>query len=142
MSKEALARGNEVQTVSDGEASRQGGVPTVVDHKVEKEAEVKLKEMSRRAKERKTTQSTASRRPPQRHSDTNLRLILVGGIGMGVLGILYLMLRKPKEEWVFTQNDNSEKPKKQDKEEEPPVRTSSGESTRKMTKPEFELNSF
>ena len=72
--------------------------PTVADHRVVKEAEVKFKEMSRKAKERqheatRRKTQTNSRRPPQRQSGSNLRLALIAGFGIGVLGILYLMLR-------------------------------------------------
>lgn len=119
---------------------------------VVKEAEVKLKEMSRKAKERKT--QTTTRRPPQRQSVTNLRLVLIGGFGISVLGILYLMLR-PKEELVFSEQNKVLTP--QEKDDENPVKqrklrereSSKKDEPRKMVKPEreheatrFEMNSF
>ena len=130
----------ETQTVSESPA-----VASSTRHEV-KEAEVKLKEMSRKAKERKSTQTT--RKPPQRQSGSNLRLALIGGFGVGVLGILYLMFRSvsneargSKEDWVFTPKEkDGEKPVKQRKLE---VRESpKKDEPRKMIKPEFEMNSF
>ena len=69
--------------------------PTVVN------PEVKLKEISRKAKERKTTtpRKTPSPRPK---GWTNLNLFLAGGLGAGIIGILYLILREPgKTEYKF-----------------------------------------
>ena len=113
---------------SENVATTSPASPTVASssrHEV-KEAEVKLKEMSRKAKERKTTQ--VSRKPPQRQGSQNLRLVLIGGFGVGVLGILYLMLR-PKE-YVFTPNEDKEKPVSPVKEKPPKPETG------------FEINSF
>ena len=107
---------HETQTVSES-------VPPAVV----KEAEVKLKEMSRKAKERK---SATVRKPPQKQSGSNLRLALIGGFGVGVLGILYLMFRKPKEE-----QERSDGPTV-------PPQIPVKQSPEKKSKPEFELNSF
>lgn len=102
---------------------------------VVKEAEVKLKEMSRKAKERQheaTGRKTQS--APPSPGKSNVNLFLVGGLGVSLLGILYLILRKPKEEWVFTPVEKSpEKPVRKEEEHTEP---------RKMTKPDLELNSF
>ena len=117
----------ETQDVSENEAKRPA--PAAV-----KEAEVKLKEMSRKAKERKT--ASAPRKPPQRQSGSNLRLALIGGFGIGVLGILYFMLRKPKEEFVFTPNEGKEKPPKPVS----PVKEKPPQSNAPETG--FEMNSF
>lgn len=66
-----------------------------------KEAEHKLKEMSKRAKERK---ASTPRKPPSPKPKgwSNFNLLLAGGMGAGIFSILYLILRKPKEEWKFT----------------------------------------
>lgn len=97
-----------------------------------KEAEMKLKEMSRKAKERKT--ASAPRKPSTPKGWSNLNLFLAGGMGAGIFGILYLIFRKPKEEWVFTPHEQSpEKPVRKE-ESKPPEQ--------KKTKPDFELNSF
>ena len=91
-----------------------------------KEAEVKLKEMSRKAKERKTVSKARNVRPPKQ-GGSNLRMVLIGGFGIGVLGILYLMLRPGEEEFVSEHEvpQQSDTPKK-------PVQSSK----------EFEMNSF
>ena len=117
----------EVKTESDVQPS-----PTV------KEAEVKLKEMSRKAKERSDSTrhrgaANAPRRSPQRQSGSNLRLVLIGVLGIGALGILYLMLRgnevpspqKPVQPSVLS-------PKKDENKAPSP----------KGFKTEFEINSF
>ena len=117
---------------------------------VAKEAETKLKDMSRKAKERQQKTQGSRRAGPQKN-DTNLRLLLVGGVGIGVLGILYLMLR-PKEELNFvpTQGDKYSSPKpvkkrqheaelRSEKKQEPKRATARREA---MTQPEFEINSF
>lgn len=94
-----------------------------------KEAEVKLKEMSRKAKERKT--QTAPRKPPT-PKKSNFNLLLVGGLGVGILGVLYLVFRKPKEDWVFTPNEEPVK-----KEASPPSAPEPKKERKQMTKPEF-----
>ena len=65
-----------------------------------KEAESKLKEMSKQAKERKasTPRKTFSPKPK---AWTNLNLFLAGGMGAGIFGILYLIFRKPEVEYKF-----------------------------------------
>ena len=110
-----------------------------------KEAEVKLKEMSRKAKERKTatvSRSVSTRSP--KNTGSNLRLVLIGGLGVGVLGILYLMLsdkheargQGPKERnEVPTPNENPEKQRN-----EKPI--SPKKDPPKINKTEFEINSF
>ena len=107
---------------------------------VVKEAEVKLKEMSRKAKERKT--ASAPRRVSAKQDGTNLRMVLIGGFGVGVLGILYLMLRQgPKEKFIFTPIKVEEPPKLSPKKETPPApKRSVGSST--LSETGFEMNSF
>ena len=122
--------------------------PPEVQSSVVKEAEVKLKEMSRKAKERqheatRRKSQTATRKPPQRQDGSNLRLVLIGGLGLGVLGILYLMLRKPaKEEFVFTPYEPPKRSPQKPKEDSVSTRH---EEQKKMPEREatgFEINSF
>ena len=108
---------------------------------VVKEAEVKLKEMSRKAKERKSQTAPRNVRSPKQ-GGSNLRMFLIGVSGISVLGILYLLLRNPKEERnkVLTPDNDGrqgveEKPRRSDtpfpqKEETP------------KPKSDFEINSF
>ena len=140
---------SEAQTIST-ESEAKSPVPAVASSSVSsrrevKEAEVKLKEMSRKAKERKS--ASAPRKPAQRQSGSNLRLVFIGGFGVGVLGILYLMLR-PKEELVSehssrrnevpTPNEGKEKPSKQQRQspKKDPPKINKTEATG------FEMNSF
>ena len=127
--------------MSESVSESDNGPATVPTPAIVKEAEVKLKEMSRKAKERKT--ASVPRKPPQRQSGTNalargtsLRLVLIGGLGVGVLGILYLMLgRGPKEEFVSSPNKNPvrEIPQKPESKSVSPI---------KEKPSQFEMNSF
>ena len=111
------------------------GPATPKKSSVVKEAEVKLKEMSRKAKERKTTQ-TASRRVAQKQGSPNLRLVFIGGFGIGVLGILYLMLRRGQEEkLVFVPKEREATPVKEE-------RSDGSSSLPPQSETRFEMNSF
>ena len=74
----------------------QDNVPKPVSNdtpRVVKEAEHKLKEMSRKAKERKTVQNNSKQR--NKLSEINYFWIVIGGIG--ALGIGYLVLGNRKQ---------------------------------------------
>ena len=144
MSEEALARGNEVNTVLESTEPK-------VSPAIMKEAEVKLKEMSRKAKERKT----APRRAPSQKNNgsdalargTSLRLLLIGGVGISVLGILYLMLRKNENEHEVLRMSHitpSQRPEKEgpSPKQEPKKEDDLSIAGGVASPPEFELNSF
>ena len=82
----------------DNEAHKSEAINTTNPTEV-KQAEQKLKEMSRKAKEKRA--SSAPRKPSSPKSWSNLNLFLAGGMGAGIFDILYLIFRKPKEGWVF-----------------------------------------
>ena len=121
---------------------REGGKDGVADHRVVKEAEVKLKEMSRKAKERKTVAS-APRKPPQKQGTPNLRLVFIGGLGIGVLGILYLMLRGgQKEQLVFTPKESEATRASADAPQKPVQASPKKKTQPQSSETRFEMNSF
>lgn len=80
---------------------------TTVEPKV-KEAEERLKEMSRKAKERKTTQSR-----PRSNNNTNYLWYLLGGIGL--LGVGYVLFKsreekRPTYKFIPHRNRSNNKP--------------------------------
>ena len=101
-------------------------------------SEVKLKEISRKAKERKPT--TPKKTPsPKPKGWTNFNFFLAGGLGAGMV-ILYLFLRKPKVEYRFV----PAKKEKDDSDEKDSEASRLGHKKEEPSKtvPEFELNSF
>ena len=113
--------------------------------KVVREAEHKLKEMSRKAKERKTAQSASKH--PKGLSEVNYFWLVIGGLG--ALGVGYLVFGKkdpevrPKRFKFVPRPKTPEKPREQVKE---PIRASlSGRSPvekEEKAVPKFELNCF
>lgn len=95
-------------------------------------SEVKLKEISRKAKERKPAT------PKKPRGSSNLSLFLMGGIEAGIIGILYLILRKPEVEYRFVPAKREEPSEAKDDHKEETKK----EKPNKKTTPEFELNSF
>ena len=100
--------------------------------KVVKEAEHKLKEMSRKAKERKTAHNASKH--SKGLSEINYFWLVIGGLG--ALGVGYL---------VFGKKDQAQKPRQRFKFVPPPVKEPVRETPvekEEKDRPKFELNCF
>ena len=107
--------------------------------KVVREAEHKLKEMSRKAKERKTAQNNA--RHPKGLSEINYFWLVIGGLG--ALGVGYLVFGKkdevrPRQRFKFVPRASGLTPAPT------PKKTPVKEEIKKedVATPKFELNCF
>ena len=122
-----------VKEAIEKEASRPETKPMQKDPpRVVKEAEHKLKEMSRKAKERKNGQTTV--RQPKGLSEINYFWLVIGGIG--ALGLGYLIFGNKDPEPKRPRYRFVPKP------EPEPVKEPNIEKEEKPACPAFELNCF
>ena len=118
--------------------------------KVVREAEHKLKEMSRKAKERKTAHNASKQ--SKGLSEVNYFWLVIGGLG--ALGVGYLVFGKkdpevkPRPRFKFVRTKSSgqspppPKPKTPEKVKEPIVEKESVLYPSRVATPKFELNCF
>ena len=128
------------ETVQDSVASPPPKPVPSASPKVVREAEHKLKKMSRKAKERKTAQNTSKH--PKGLSEINYFWLVIGGLG--ALGVGYLVFGKkerqlkPRPRFKFVPPLEASRPKTPKK---VPVKEPVVEKEEKPT-PKFELNCF